>query len=192
MQHKGGTIQQVDEITTTTTDEKGSVVVKKEIKTIAVQQPENPRDGATVQTPQTKSSIGGSHVRDFAGENMTNITTWAGIAFIAIGTLIAIFAGYIPFLSAVDGIWIACVGVGIIFIPIFLDKYAIYFIILGVVSLAAWMIFKQSKIAYFKKATGPIAQAKLLADGDARAAGALAFVFSGNKDEARRIARSFE
>lgn len=189
---KGGAISHSDKITTTTTDPvSGAVVVKTQEKKIEVKQPDNPASAASVQTPEMKSSTGTSQARDFLTEGIADKTTWAGIALIVLGIGIMIFGGYIPFLSAVDGIWIALAGVGIIFVPIFLDRYAIWILLAGILGVAAWLIFKQKKIAYFEQATGPEVQAKLLAEGDNRAAGALAFV-SGDKIKAKAMAKSFK
>jgi len=192
MQTKGGSAIHMDRTTTETVDPKTGEVKKViQEKSTTVQQPNNAESPAQIFSDgkKTEATTGNPQKHDFVTEGIAETTTWAGIAFIAAGTLIAIFAGYIPFLSAVDGIWIALAGVGIIFIPIFLQKYAIWFIIGGIVVLAIWMIFKQNKIAWFKKATGPEAQAERLAVGDARAAGALAYVYSGGKgiENARMI-----
>jgi len=101
-------------------------------------QPENAIEPATIDNG-ISASTGSSQERSFILEKMQGTTTYIGIILIVFGIASLGLAGYIPFISGFQGLWVSLAGVVVMVVPWFLSNYggilAIIIAVLGIVTI---------------------------------------------------------
>lgn len=89
------------------------------------------------------TGTGRQQSHDFVMEGISGILAWIGGIMIFIGLLVSLGAGYIPLLNWMDGLYIMAGGAGVIWLPIFFDRYTWLIVVIFVVAGAGIMIYKE-------------------------------------------------
>lgn len=131
---------------------------------------------------------------DAALAAMSQPTTIAGIGLVILGIGLFVASKHpatAAFIPSGAGFWAIGGGIGLIALPLLLDRLLNPWLVCGGV-IAGFIIYSikvGGTAKWFQIATSPDEQAKLLAAGDRRAAGALRYLNTrGNRTEAKVIA----
>ena len=122
-----------------------------------------------------------------AGVAAMQPVTKAGIGLCILAAVLLVVRVWVPLIPLLGVIAVGALGGVLCVLPVLADRYSGW-MMLGMAGVGVVVIVWQGwRLGWFKKEVGPATQAKLLAKGDTRAAGALASIDQG-KDAAKVVA----